>query len=172
MILKHESRYHALSALPINSFNVMHAYRGFRELSMQRQNALQRHRPLNSGNSIGYLILYYYIEFELDRVRAWLADAMVAPLLFVFALRAVAVASQAHNLTFMMIVSYGQHGFNSSGALPAVDMALEDINSDPDVLSGHNLMYDKVRDSMVSIYSVKPLYVCLALPWHGNRVSV
>jgi hypothetical protein len=95
---------------------------------------------------------------------------MVAPLLFVFALRAVAVASQAHTLTFMMIVSYGQHGFNSSGALPAVDMALEDINSDPDVLSGYNLMYDKVRDSMVS--SVKPLYISLAWPWHGNTVSV
>ena len=79
---------------------------------------------------------------------------MAGPLLFscvIFALRGVSVASRAHtNLTFMMIVSYGQHGFNSSGALPAVDMALEDINSNPDILSGYNLMYDKVRDSMVS----------------------
>ena len=49
-----------------------------------------------------------------------------------------------------MITSFGQYGLNSSGALPAVDMALEDINSDPDVLPGYNLMYDKVRDSMVS----------------------
>ena len=82
---------------------------------------------------------------------------MGAPLLFacvIFALSGASVASQTHtnltNLTFMMIASYGQHGFNSSGALPAVDMALEDINSDPDILSGYNLMYDKVRDSMVS----------------------
>ena len=79
---------------------------------------------------------------------------MAAPLLFVcviFTLSGASVASQAHtNLTFMMIASYGQHGFNSSGALPAVDMALEDINSDPDILPGYNLMYDKVRDSMVS----------------------
>ena len=80
--------------------------------------------------------------------------AMAAPLLFVcviFALRGASIAPQTHtNLTFMMIASYGQYGFNSSGALPAVDMALEDINSDPDILSGYNLMYDKVRDSMVS----------------------
>ena len=58
-------------------------------------------------------------------------------------------AASTHNLTFMMIASYGQYGFNSSGALPAADMALEDINSDPDILTGYNLMYDKVRDSMV-----------------------
>ena len=57
--------------------------------------------------------------------------------------------SQPHNLTFMLIISYGQYGYNSSGALPAADMALEDINSDPNVLTGYNLMYDKVRDSMV-----------------------
>ena len=61
-------------------------------------------------------------------------------------------ASQPHNLTFMLIISYGQYGYNSSGALPAADMALEDINSDPDILSGYNLMYDKVRDSMVCKY--------------------
>ena len=60
-------------------------------------------------------------------------------------------ASQLHNLTFMLITSYGQYGYNSSGALPAADMALEDINSDPDILPGYNLMYDKVRDSMVSL---------------------
>ena len=86
---------------------------------------------------------------------------MAAFLLFVcviFTLRGASesVASmQAHtnltNLTFMMIASYGQYGFNSSGALPAVDMALEAINNDPYTLSGYNLMYDKVRDSMVSI---------------------
>ena len=57
--------------------------------------------------------------------------------------------SQPHDLTFMLIISYGQYGYNSSGALPAADMALEDINSDPDILTGYNLMYDKVRDSMV-----------------------
>lgn len=77
---------------------------------------------------------------------------MVTLLLFACMISALwdPAASQPHNLTFMMIASFGQHGFNSSGALPAVNMALEDINSDPDILPGYNLMYDKVRDSMVS----------------------
>lgn len=50
----------------------------------------------------------------------------------------------------MFITSFGQFGFNSSGAVPAADMALEDINSDPDILPGYNLVYDQVRDSQVS----------------------
>ena len=54
-----------------------------------------------------------------------------------------------HNLTFMFVTSFGQSGFNASGVVPAADIALEDINSHPDVLSGYNLVYDKVRDSQV-----------------------
>ena len=53
------------------------------------------------------------------------------------------------NLTFMFITSFGQYGFNSSGAVPAADMALEDINSDSNILPGYNLVYDKLRDSEV-----------------------
>ena len=57
--------------------------------------------------------------------------------------------STPHNLTFMFITSFGQFGFNSSGALPAADIALEDINSDQNILPGYNLHYDEVRDSQV-----------------------
>ena len=55
------------------------------------------------------------------------------------------------NITFMYIVSSGEHGFDSSGAIPAIDMALEDINGNDNILPGYNLVYDKVRDSEVSI---------------------
>ena len=55
-----------------------------------------------------------------------------------------------HNLTFMLITSFGQFGFNSSGLMPAADMALEDINSNPQVLPGYSLMYDTLRDSQVN----------------------
>ena len=55
----------------------------------------------------------------------------------------------AHDLNIMLVVSYGQSGFNSSGVIPAADIAIEDINSDPNILSGYNLTYDKVRDSQV-----------------------
>ena len=56
-----------------------------------------------------------------------------------------------HNLTFMFVTSFGQFGFNASGVVPAADLALEDINNDPNVLSGYNLVYDQVRDSKVII---------------------
>ena len=70
----------------------------------------------------------------------------------VVAISACGLANQDNNtnLTFMMIISFGQFGFNSSGALPAAEMALEDINMDSDVLAGYNLVYDRVRDSQVS----------------------
>ena len=57
------------------------------------------------------------------------------------------------NLTFMLIISGGQFGFNSSGSIPAAEMALEDINETPDVLPGYNLVYDSVRDSQVAMYN-------------------
>ena len=53
------------------------------------------------------------------------------------------------NLTFMLIISYGQFGFNSSGGIPAAEMALEDINENPSILPGYNLVYDRIRDSQV-----------------------
>ena len=59
------------------------------------------------------------------------------------------VCSQ-QNLTFMFINSFGQFGFNSSGAIPAAEMAVEDINSNSNILPGYSLGYDKVRDSRVS----------------------
>ena len=68
-----------------------------------------------------------------------------------FLLSLIAVGGLAqHNLTFMLMTSFGQYGFNSSGLIPAADMALEDINRNPHVLPGYNLMYDTLRDSEVS----------------------
>ena len=60
-----------------------------------------------------------------------------------------ALAAADHNLTIMLITSFGQFGFNSSGAVPAADIALEHINRSPDILAGYNLVYDQVRDSQV-----------------------
>ena len=62
----------------------------------------------------------------------------------------VCSAMTQHNLTFMLVTSFGQFGFNSSGIIPAADLALEDINNDSSILQGYKLMYDKVRDSQVS----------------------
>ena len=74
-------------------------------------------------------------------------------LLLTSAIVVAAEESVSHNLTFMFITSFGQFGFNSSGALPAADIALEDVNNNYDVLLGYNLRYDEVRDSQVTTYS-------------------
>ena len=59
-----------------------------------------------------------------------------------------------HNLTFILMTSFGQNGFKTSGLMPAADMALEDINNNPQVLPGYNLMYDTLRDSEVSLVNL------------------
>ena len=79
---------------------------------------------------------------------------------------ALTESQSIHNLTFMFVTSFGQSGFNASGVVPAADIALEDINSHPDVLQGYHLMYDKVRDSQVllsnsSCYSSTIYHYCL-----------
>ena len=69
-----------------------------------------------------------------------------------FAFFAIAKSRSIQNLTFMFVTSFGrQSGFNASAVVPAADIALEDINSHPDVLQGYHLMYDEVRDSQVSV---------------------
>ena len=74
---------------------------------------------------------------------------MMIQFLVLLSLSLFCVGESVHNLTFMFVTSFGQSGFNASGVVPAADIALEDINSHPDVLQGYHLMYDKVRDSQV-----------------------
>ena len=59
---------------------------------------------------------------------------------------------QAKNETkpvyFSLIVSQGEHGFNSSGAIPAIDIALEQIE-DQQNLRNYNLTYATEQNSKV-----------------------
>lgn len=56
-------------------------------------------------------------------------------------------------LRFMFITSFSED-FNSSGSVPAMEIALERINRDPNVLRGYKLENVPVRDSNVSKESV------------------
>ena len=72
------------------------------------------------------------------------------------------------NLTFMLITSNGRYGFNSSGTLPAADIALERINNRSDVLPGYNLVYDSVRNSEVYMHGndfdlCRPLIILISV---------
>ena len=51
-------------------------------------------------------------------------------------------------LLFSFITSFGGFGFDAAGVVPAVDLALEEINT-LDVLPGYKLRYNSVLDSEV-----------------------
>ena len=59
---------------------------------------------------------------------------------------------QAENETkpvyFSLIVSRGEHGFNSSGAIPAIDIALDQIE-DQQILRNYSLTYVGAQNSKV-----------------------
>ena len=63
----------------------------------------------------------------------------------------VIVRSNCNVLTFEFITSFGEFGLNTSGVVPAVDMAISDINNRSILLPGYTLAYDSVRDSQVSL---------------------
>ena len=62
-------------------------------------------------------------------------------------------SEEVEPLNILFVVSFGQSGFNSSGVIPAADIALEDINN-AGILPGYRLTYDRVRDSQVSFICV------------------
>ena len=72
--------------------------------------------------------------------------SVVAVLLPVLA-RLVAALDQV--IYFGHITSFGSFGFNSSGAVPAIQLAQDLINSDPGILSGYLLNSTQVMDSEV-----------------------
>ena len=72
------------------------------------------------------------------------------------------VVQSNQNLTFMFMTSFGRFGLNSSGAVPAADIALEAINANPNILPGYNLIYDRVRDSEVSLSRANLIIMSIA----------
>ena len=70
----------------------------------------------------------------------------LATLLF-FAAFEAAVGREA--LEFSLIISFGQDGFNSSGTVPAINLALEHIDQTDQVLPGYKLQHGRVQDSEV-----------------------
>ena len=83
-----------------------------------------------------------------SRPRATSAVIMVSILVLLIP---EVVPQTNENLTFMFITSSGRFGLNSYGAIPAAEIALDAINAAPNLLPGYDLVYDRVRDSEVSI---------------------
>lgn len=73
-------------------------------------------------------------------------------LLLLFVLQtAIALCSAADKtLFFSFITAANSNQYNATGAIPAVDLALDRINSDPGILKGYKLNYTTdVGNSMV-----------------------
>ena len=60
----------------------------------------------------------------------------------------VSAGSDPKTVYFSLIFSGGEKGYNSSGAVPAIDLALEAVQR-RQLLPGYNLTYDKIRNSQV-----------------------
>ena len=72
------------------------------------------------------------------------------------------VQSDDKSVYFSLIVSRGENGFNSSGSIPAIEIALETIKNKT-VLPGYNLTHEAARNSKVYIRVYKYLRIIIAL---------
>ena len=54
---------------------------------------------------------------------------------------------------FSLIVSEGERGFRSSGAIPAIDIALDEIKNHG-LLPGYNFTYETPRNSKVKLFLI------------------
>ena len=79
--------------------------------------------------------------------------------LFLIIFTLFVIHAQAENETkpvyFSLIVSRGEHGYNSSGVIPAIDIALEEIEQSQ-LLRDYNLTYVTAQNSKVGrlLYSI------------------
>lgn len=96
-----------------------------------------------------------------------MAFLRVLQLMMVFTISQEGKVAAEQNLTFMLITSFGEFGFNSSGAIPAADLALDDINARADLLPGYRLVYDKPRNSQVRL----AIYVYRAACRHATVIN-
>ena len=80
----------------------------------------------------------------------WSEKAVFA-LLFVACLNATASSvNETQELFFSYITTINSVQFEASGGIPAVDLALEEINNSSFVLANYTLKYETVLDSKVS----------------------
>ena len=77
--------------------------------------------------------------------RSWISAAVILS-------TAVSLVSgqDSSNVYFSFIVSNGEYGYRSSGAVPSIDIALEAVQ-DLQILPGYNLTYETVRNSKVCL---------------------
>ncbi len=63
-------------------------------------------------------------------------------------------AANSQELRYALFTSGTTGDFDSSGVIPAIELAEELINADSSILHGYNLTHTPVVDTMVSLVSV------------------
>ena len=77
------------------------------------------------------------------------------------------VATAQTPLYFSLILSFGRYGFNSSGTIPAMEIALERVD-EMQILPGYKLENSPVRDSEVSEILTSKCVIMLMTIWVLN----
>ena len=103
-------------------------------------NNSQNPAPRHAIRSAKY-VRSLYQKPELAMLRTTFALFIAATLAFIS-------AAENSVIFFSLIVSWGENGYNSSGVVPAIDMALEAIES-RQILPEYNLTYAIVQNSKV-----------------------
>ena len=80
----------------------------------------------------------------------------------ILSLKVQGVLSTDKNVYFSLVVSYGEYGYNSSGGIPAINIALEQIRA-RNILPGYNLTYEVARNSKVLMINASAC-MCLLKP--------
>ena len=76
-------------------------------------------------------------------------SVVISTIMFITAaLPEVPAESEAKPVYFSLIYSGGENGFNSTGGIPALDIALEVVRNQQ-LLEGYDLTYDTPRNSKV-----------------------
>ncbi len=69
----------------------------------------------------------------------------------------------SQELRYALFTSGPTGSFDSSGAVPAIELAEEMINADNSILSGYNLTHTPVVDTEVNIYSAMAIAIYIAV---------
>ena len=87
--------------------------------------------------------------------------------ILVLLIEAMFGAAQSQELRYALFTSGTTGGFDSSGVVPAIELAEELINADSSILPGYNLTHTPVVDTMVSLvfslFSSLDLTLCCAV---------
>ena len=76
---------------------------------------------------------------------------------YFLAVHVLAAATGLQPLQYALFISGPEGGFDTSGTIPAVELAEEEIFNDPSILEGYSLTHTPIKDTQVHcLITIKP----------------